>query len=69
MEDHLRGPMNKLSSSYSGQRVCEFGAENIKIENFFLILQYRCANAATRRPDTSQPLIRLSFHIINICKY
>jgi hypothetical protein len=53
--------MGKHSASYSGELFCELGSENIKIEDFVLILQYRYANAATGRPDTSQLLIIFPF--------
>ena len=68
-EDQFRRPLGKLSSPYCEELDCELGSENIKIKDFFLILQYRYAKAATGRPNTSQTLILLSFHIINICNY
>jgi len=39
--DQFHGPMDKYSTSYSGELLCELGSENIKIEDFVLILQYR----------------------------
>ena len=61
--------MGKLSTSYSGELTFELGSENIKIEGFAFLLQYRHASTATGRPNTSQHLILMSSHIINTCYY